>query len=35
MDGLAFWRADGWLSFVVTARGGRGAGNGWLTSFEI
>jgi hypothetical protein len=34
MDGLAFWRANGWLSRVVAAREGRGAGNGWLTSFD-
>lgn len=33
MDGLAFWRANDWLSCVVAAREGRGAGNGWLTSF--
>ena len=35
MDGLAFWRANGWLSRVVTAREGRGVGNGWLTSFVL
>jgi hypothetical protein len=35
MDGLAFWRANGWLSCVVAARDECGAGNGWLISFGL